>query len=50
MGFCKGDEKSIFDFSKFMEGIFNRYDIELSTECGALLNEGKFTKPKNNLN
>jgi len=50
MGFCKGDEKSIFDFSKFMEGIFNRYDVELSTECEALLNEGKFTKPKNNLN
>lgn len=50
IGFCKGDEKSIFDFSKFMEGIFNRYDIELSTECEALLNEGKFTKPKNNLN
>ena len=50
IGFCKGDEKSIFDFSKFMEGIFNRYDIELSDECEALLNEGKFTKPKNNLN
>lgn len=50
MGFCKGDEKSIFDFSKFMEGIFNRYDIELSAECEELLNEGKFTKPKNNLN
>lgn len=50
IGFCKGDEKSIFNFSKFMEGIFNRYDIELSTECEALLNEGKFTKPTNNLN
>lgn len=50
IGFCKGDEKSIFDFSKFMEGIFNRYDIELSTECKELLNEGKFTKPKPNLN
>ena len=50
MGFCKGDEKSIFDFSKFMEGIFNRYDIELSAECEELLNEGKFTKPKHNLN
>ena len=50
IGFCKGDEKSIFDFSKFMEGIFNRYDIELSSECEELLNEGKFTKPKNNLN
>ena len=50
IGFCKGDEKSIFEFSKFMEGIFNRYDIELSSECEELINEGKFTKPKNNLN
>ena len=49
IGFCKGDEKSIFEFSKFMEGIFNRYDIELSSECEELINEGKFTKPKNNL-
>ena len=50
IGFCKGDEKSIFDFSKFMEGIFNRYDIELSSECEALINEGKFTKRENSLN
>ena len=50
IGFCKGDEKSIFEFSKFMEGIFNRYDIELSSECEELINEGKFTKPKHNLN
>ena len=50
IGFCKGDEKSIFEFSKFMEGIFNRYDIELSSECEELINEGKFTKRENSLN
>ena len=50
IGFCKGDEKSIFEFSKFMEGIFNRYDFELSNECEELINEGKFTKRENSLN
>ena len=50
IGFCKGDEKSIFEFSKFMEGIFNRYDFELSNECEDLINEGKFTKRENSLN
>ena len=50
IGFCNGDEKSILDFSKFMEGIFNRYDIELSNECEEMLNDGKFTKRENSLN